>query len=114
SEAALRDAVRQTDGLKVVATQAFEHPRSSTVERLRAQAERHHYSTFSLYAPDELRTSIATFLTRLPSPKVSWVDEHFLVVIGGSRHDQVEPDSESSLAGPGDQGSGQDQRRARR
>ncbi len=92
SEAAFRDAVRRTDGLRVVAAQTFRHPRSSTAERLRAQAEGHHYSTFSLYAPGELRASIATFLARLPSPEVSWTDEHLLIVAGGSRRDQAEPD----------------------
>ncbi len=80
SEAALRDAVRHTDGLRVVATQTFTHPRSSTVERLRAQAEGGHYSTFSLYTPTERRASIATFIARLPGSEVSWVDEHLLVV----------------------------------
>lgn len=83
SEAALRDAVKQTDGLTAIATQTFKHPRSSTVERLGAQAAGRHYSTFSLYTPDELRTSIATFLASLPGPEVAWVDEHLLVVIGG-------------------------------
>jgi SAM-dependent methyltransferase len=85
SEAALRDAVRHTIGLKVLATQTFTHPRLSTVERLRAQAEGHHYSTFSLYTPAEWRTSFATFMARLPRSEVSWVDEHLLVVIGRSR-----------------------------
>jgi SAM-dependent methyltransferase len=112
TEAAFRAAVRRTHGLKVVATQTFKHPRSSTVERLRAQAEGRHYSTFSLYTPDELRSSIATFLARLPSPEVSWVDEHLLIVGGGSRRNQAEPDSSGSRAiqesGP------PDQRRARR
>ena len=87
SQAAFRDAVRRTDGLTVVATQAFRHRRSATAGRLRAQAEGRHYSTFSLYPPEELRASIATFLARLPSPQVSWVDEHLLVVVGGSRRD---------------------------
>ena len=85
SQAAFRDAVRRTDGLKVVATQTFKHPRSSTVERLKAQAEGHHYSTFSLYSPHELRQSIATFLACLPSPTVTWVDEHLLVVVRRER-----------------------------
>jgi hypothetical protein len=67
----------------VVAAQTFSHPRSSTAERLRAQAEGRHYSTFSLYTPEELRASITTFLARLPSPEVCWVDEHLLVVVGG-------------------------------
>ena len=49
SQAAIRDAVRRTGGLTVVATQIFKHPRSSTAGRLQAQAEGRHYSTFSLY-----------------------------------------------------------------
>jgi SAM-dependent methyltransferase len=100
SETAFRDAVGRADGLKVIAAQAFQHPRSSTPERLRAQAEGRHYSTFSLYTPDELRASIATFLARLPSPEVSWVDEHLLVVVAGSHSNQAEPDGPSSRASP--------------
>ena len=98
SQAAIRAAVRRTGGLKVAATQTFQHPRSSTAERLQAQAESRHYSTFSLYTPQELRASIATFLARLPSPEVCWVDEHLLVVVGGSRRNQVEPDGPDSRA----------------
>jgi len=85
SEDAFRDAVSRTRGLELVATQTFRHPRSSTAERLCAQAEGHHYSTFSLYTPEELRASIATFLDRLPAPEASWVDEHLLVVVGSRR-----------------------------
>jgi ubiquinone/menaquinone biosynthesis C-methylase UbiE len=83
SEAALREAIGATSGLTVAATQTFKLQRTSTAERLRAQAEGRHYSTFSLYAPQELRASIATFLARLPSPEVCWDDEHLLVVAGG-------------------------------
>jgi SAM-dependent methyltransferase len=89
-QAAFRDAIRRTDGLRVIATQIFTHPRSSTAERLRAQAEGHHYSTFSLYPPEELRASIAAFLARLPTPEVSWTDEHLLIVVGNRR--QAEPE----------------------
>ena len=96
SETAIRDAVRRTGGLKMIATQTFKHPRTSTAERLQAQAEGRHYSTFSLYTPQELRASIATFLARLPSPEVSWVDEHLLVVVGASRRNQMEPDGPGS------------------
>ena len=98
SQAAIRDAVRRTDGLKVIAAQAFRHPRSSTPERLRTQAQGRHYSTFSLYPPQELSASIATFLARLPGPEVSWVDEHLLVVAGTSRPGQAEPDGPASPA----------------
>ena len=98
SQAAIRDAVRRTGGLTMVATQTFSHPRTSTAGRLQAQAEGRHYSTFSLYTPQELRASIAAFLARLPSPEVSWVDEHLLVVVGGSHHNQAEPDGPASRA----------------
>ena len=98
SQAAIRDAVRRTDGLTMIATQAFQHPRTSTAERLGAQAQGRHYSTFSFYTPQELRAATATFLTRLPGPEVCWVDEHLLVIAGASRHSQAEPDSPASLA----------------
>jgi SAM-dependent methyltransferase len=98
NQAALRDAVHRADGLTVVAAQAFRHRRSSTAERLRAQAEGRHYSTFSLYTSEELGASIATFLARLPGPEVCWVDEHLLIVAGASRRDQAEPDGRASLA----------------
>jgi SAM-dependent methyltransferase len=98
SEAALRDAVRRAGGLTVVATQAFGHRRSSTAERLRAQAEGCHYSTFSLYTPEEFRASMATFLARLPGPEVSWVDEHLLIVASASRRIHAEPDGRASPA----------------
>ena len=103
SQAAIRDAVRRTGGLKVTATQTFSHPRTSTAERLQAQAEGRHYSTFSLYTPEELRASITTFLARLPSPEVCWVDEHLLVVVGASRRNQVEPDGPGTLANQANQ-----------
>lgn len=84
SEAVLREAVERTHGLRLVHVQSFSHSRSSTPQRLRAQAEGRHYSTFSLYQPDELRQAMAVFLARLPGPQVSWVDEHLLVVATAS------------------------------
>ena len=51
SQAAIRDAVRRTDGLTMVATDTFQHPRTSTAERLGAQARGRHYST----SPSALR-----------------------------------------------------------
>jgi len=96
SEAALGEAIGATSGLNLVATQVFKLPRSSTGERLAAQAEGRHYSTFSLYTPQELRASIATFLARLPSPEVCWDDENLLVV--ASRRHQGEPDGSARRA----------------
>ena len=45
-----------------------------------------------------MRASIAAFLARLPNPEVCWVDEHLLVVVGGTRRNQVEPDGPGSRA----------------
>ena len=98
SQAALRDAVRRTDGLTMTATQTFQHPRTSTAGRLGAQARARHYSTFSFYTPQELRAAIATFLARLPGPQVSWVDEHLLVIAARSRRHQANPDGPASVA----------------
>jgi SAM-dependent methyltransferase len=98
SQATLRHAIRQTGGLNLAATQAFQHPRTSTAERLAAQAEGLHYSTFSLYPPAELRAAIAAFLARLPGPEVSWVDEHLLIVADRTRRNQVQPGGPASPA----------------
>ena len=92
SEAAFPDAVTRTGGLNMIAAQTFKHPRSGTAERLQARPRDATTRQFSLYTPEELRASIAAFMARLPSPEVAWVDEHMLVVVGGSRHNQVEPD----------------------
>ncbi len=46
-------------GLTAAATQTLQHRPTSTAERLRAQGEGRHYSTFSLYPPQELRAAIA-------------------------------------------------------
>jgi SAM-dependent methyltransferase len=97
SEDALRGAIGRAGGLTVAATQTFHHPRTSTPGRLRAQAEGRHYSTFSLYPPQELRAALATFLAALPSREVSWIDEH-LLVIADQRRTQAQPDSPASPA----------------
>ena len=85
SERELRAAVSSTRGLVLTGMRTFRHPRTSTRERLRAQAEGRHYSTFSLYPPKELAVAIDAFLARLPGPDVSWVDEHLLVIAHRSR-----------------------------
>ena len=88
-EATLSDAVHRTRGLQLVATQCLRHARSSTPERLRAQVEGRHYSTFSLYQPEELRQALAAFLARLPGPQVSWIDEHLLLIAARSRQSRT-------------------------
>ena len=57
----------------------------------------------SACTPRRAGASIAAFLARLPSPEVRWVDEHLLVVVGGSRRNQVEPDGPGTLANQANQ-----------
>ena len=96
SEAAIRDAVRRTDGLTVAATQS-----SSTRAPARPSGSgpRPRAATTELpfYPPQELRAAIAIFLARLPSPEVSWIDEH-LLVIADRRRNHAEPDGPASPA----------------
>ncbi len=109
SQAALRDAVRRTDGLTMTATQTFQHPRTSTAGRLGAQARARHYSTFSfLHAAPELRASHRD----LPGPParprglLGWTST-MPVIAARSRHHQANPDGSGQRGGPKrDQGSG--------
>ena len=98
SQAALCGAIGRVGGLTVAATQTLAHRRTSTAERLRAQAEGHHYSTFALYPAPELRAAITAFLARLPGPEVCWVDEHLLVVASRTRRNQAHPGGPASPA----------------
>jgi hypothetical protein len=82
----------------MAATQTFQHQRTSTAERLAAQAEGYHYSTFSFYSQHELRAAITTFLARLPSDQVSWVDEHLMVIADRCGGNQAEPDGRARPA----------------
>ena len=115
SQAAIRDAVRRTGGLKVVATQTFSHPRSSTAERLQAQAEGRHYSTFSRYTP----RGAARVHHDLPGPPAQPRGLLGGRAPAGRRRRQPPQPGGARRPGhpgePGDQGSGPpDQRRARR
>ena len=101
TQAALCQAIGRVGGLTVTAAQTLAHRRTSTAARLRAQAEGHHYSTFSLYPTAELRAAITAFLARLPGPEVSWVDEHLLLVADRtSRRNQVHLGGPASPASP--------------
>jgi SAM-dependent methyltransferase len=86
SERTFRDAVRQVGELVFEGTRTLSYQRVSTRERLRAQAEGRHYSTFCLYQPEELAAATDAFVASLPGPEVSWVDEYLLVVVRRNRH----------------------------
>ena len=80
SETVLRLAVESTDGLELKSTRTFRYERTAMPDQLREQAENAHYSTFRLYAYEEFRDALDTFLHRLPRHSVRWYDENSMLV----------------------------------
>ena len=70
SQAAIRDAVRRTDGLTMVATETFRHPRTGTAERLGAQARAPLLDILLLHAAGAARRH-RDLPGALPSPEIS-------------------------------------------
>lgn len=72
--------------LWVKSIEYFRHERISTLERLVERARANHYSTFSLYSPNELQEAIAGFRRNVRRHfrdvrQVEWLDENVLFVI---------------------------------
>jgi hypothetical protein len=61
------------DGSRLAASDVASATPVQHPERLSAQVEGRHYSTFSLDQPDELRQTIAVFLARLPPTRLAGV-----------------------------------------
>lgn len=79
-------ALLTVDGLDLEEARAFRFPRAATPKRLMEQARRHHYSTLSLYEPDEFERAFSKFsrvVERLQNTegRVTWDDENTLYVI---------------------------------
>ena len=82
----LSGGVVKVDGLRTVEIKTFEYPREAGLDRLLSQARTHHYSTFSLYQPNEFATALKEFEANIrrhfPDPqKISWTDENVLLHI---------------------------------
>ena len=74
------------DGLDLEEARAFRFPRAATPRRLMEQARRHHYSTLSLYEPEEFERAYAKFNRAVEGlqnteGRVTWEDENLLYVI---------------------------------
>ena len=72
--------------LRIKSTEYFKYRRMSTLEQLVERVKAHHYSTFSLYSPEELEESIAGFVNRIENESngahwIHWFDENVLFVI---------------------------------
>lgn len=82
----LTGSAGQIEGLRTVEIKTFEYSREAELDRLLSQARTHHYSTFSLYQPNEFATALKEFEAnlrrQLPDPRrITWTDENILLHI---------------------------------
>ncbi len=86
----MTNAVAENHHLGMESVRYFEHPRESLLTRLVDQARSKHYSTFSLYRPDEFEDALAVFEATLrrshaPGVPITWQDENVLLHLRRSR-----------------------------
>ena len=82
----LRGAVEERPGLRFESSTPFRHPRVAQLSRLCEQARERHYSTFALYEPEELESSLRAFEEAIRREfadpgRVRWVDENVLIEV---------------------------------
>jgi ubiquinone/menaquinone biosynthesis C-methylase UbiE len=71
--------------LRLEAVHSYHYQRSSTIERLVAQAQGRHYSTFSLYGPREFDRALQQFQVNLGKhfsnlQNIHWWDENLMLI----------------------------------
>lgn len=77
-------AIRAVEGAKLERVEPFHYQRQATVAQLVERVRARHYSTFSLYAEEELNSALERFQASLKRERhetVEWVDENTLLVL---------------------------------
>ena len=77
-------AIQAVEGVRLHRVEPFHYQRKATVAQLVERVRARHYSTFSLYAEEELSRALEIFQARLkrePHETVEWVDENTLLVL---------------------------------
>lgn len=79
--------IDRSPGFRLVGVEVYRYSRTAALEALTRQARSRHYSTFSLYAPDEFDAALATFADNVrrnfdDENEVRWQDGNVLVHIG--------------------------------
>ena len=82
----LAEAVAVIPTLGINSIEYFKYGRTSSLAQLVTRARAHHYSTFSLYSPEELQEAIAGFTQKIKNKfedvqRIHWFDENTLFVI---------------------------------
>ncbi len=80
----LHGSIERTEGLGFEGAISFRYPRRAPLDRLIEQAWRRHYSTFSLYEPEEFEDALAGFRERVSATvqnvdAIAWHDENMLI-----------------------------------
>ncbi len=76
--------IRAVGGVRLERVKPFHYRRKATVAQLVERVQAKHYSTFSLYADEELKDALEIFqasLKRESNETVEWVDENTLLVL---------------------------------
>lgn len=82
----LTGSAEQVEGLRTVEIKTFAYSRQAGLDRLLSQARAHHYSTFSLYQPDEFAAALKEFEANIrrqfsDPQRISWTDENVMLHI---------------------------------
>ncbi len=80
----LETGIRAVEALRLKRVESFHYRRKATVAQLVERVQARHYSTFSLYAEEELQDALDVFCARLEREfhdSVEWVDENTLLVL---------------------------------
>ncbi len=76
--------IQAVEGVRLEQVQPFHYQRKATVTQLAERVRARHYSTFSLYADEELKNALEIFQASLKHAfheTVEWVDENTLLVL---------------------------------
>ena len=80
----LEAGTRVVEGVRLKQVKPFHYQRKATVAQLVERVQARHYSTFSLYAEEELQNALEIFQARLKREfheTVEWIDENTLLVL---------------------------------
>lgn len=80
----LEAAIRAVEGVRLERVKPFHYQRKATIAQLVERVRARHYSTFSLYAAEELNNALEVFQAKLKRSfheTVEWVDENTLLVL---------------------------------
>ncbi len=82
----LKQGLETVENFTIESVVFFAYNRMAHLEQLMYRAESHHYSTFSLYSPEELEEALKAFSIKIKDEfkdpqQVQWFDENVLFVI---------------------------------